>query len=69
MTERRNGEEHVRELTDHATLRMLWPQELKAFGEAHGLDVVAFYGALDEKLAIDAPEAWRTVVVFKKRAA
>ena len=66
VTERRNGIEHVRELTDHATLRMLWPQELKAFGEAHGLAVDAFFGALDDKLAIDAPEAWRTVVVFKK---
>ena len=28
---------------------------------------VAFYGALDERLSIDANGAWRTVVVFRKR--
>ncbi|HEY1098659.1 MAG TPA: class I SAM-dependent methyltransferase [Myxococcota bacterium] len=67
VTERRRGEAHTRELVDHATLRMIWPQELKALGEAWGLDVVGFYGALDAALAIDAPGAWRTVVVFKKR--
>jgi hypothetical protein len=67
VTERRRGETYTRELVDHATLRMLWPQELKAFGEAHGLEVVAFYGALDERLSIDANGAWRTVVVFRKR--
>lgn len=67
VIERRRGETRTRELVDHATLRMLWPQELKALGEAHGLEVVAFYGALDERLPIDAKDAWRTVVVFRKR--
>ncbi len=66
VTERKNGIEQIRELTDHATLRMLWPQELKTLGEAHGLNVVAFYGALDDAIAIDAADAWRTVVVFQK---
>lgn len=55
-----------RTLEDQATLRMLFPQELKAFGEAHGLQLKGFYGALDADLAIDADDAWRTVAVFTK---
>ena len=55
-----------RTLEDQATLRMLFPQELKAFGEAHGLQFKGFYGALDADLAIDAADAWRTVAVFTK---
>ena len=53
-----------RTLKDHATLRMIWPQELKAYGEAHGFQLASFYGALDLQLPIDDPKAWRTVAVF-----
>ncbi len=53
-----------RTLTDQATLRMVWPQELKAYGEAHGFRLAAFYGALDVDVAIDDPKAWRTVAVM-----
>lgn len=53
-----------RTLKDQATLRMIWPQELRAYGEANGFRLASFYGALDEKLSIDDPKAWRTVAVF-----
>ena len=53
-----------RTLTDKATLRMVWPQELKAYGEAHGFTLAAFFGALDLAIEIDDPKAWRTVAVF-----
>lgn len=53
-----------RTLKDRATLRMIWPQEMRALAEANGFKLAKFYGALDEKLAIDDPKAWRTVAVF-----
>ncbi len=53
-----------RTLKDQATLRMIWPQELRAYGEANGFTLARFYGALDENLAIDDAKAWRTVAVF-----
>ncbi|MDP2342031.1 MAG: class I SAM-dependent methyltransferase [Deltaproteobacteria bacterium] len=53
-----------RTLVDKATLRMVWPQELKAYGEAHGFKLASFYGALDVNLSIDDPKAWRTVAVM-----
>jgi SAM-dependent methyltransferase len=53
-----------RTLVDQATLRMVWPQELKAYAEAHGFTLASFYGALDVKMPIDDPKAWRTVAVF-----
>jgi SAM-dependent methyltransferase len=58
--------EHTRTLVDHATLRMIWPQELVAHALAHGLTLARFYGALDVDVAIDAADAWRTVAVFVK---
>lgn len=53
-----------RTLTDKATLRMVWPQELKALGEAHGFTLASFFGALDVQVSIDDAKAWRTVAVF-----
>jgi SAM-dependent methyltransferase len=57
-----------RTLIDHATLRMIWPQELVAHGLAHGLTLARLYGALDLDVAIDDARAWRTVAVFVKTA-
>ncbi len=53
-----------RTLKDQATLRMIWPQELRAYGEANGFQLARFYGELNEAMAIDDPKAWRTVAVF-----
>jgi len=54
----------TRVLKDQATLRMLWPQELRAYGAAHGLRLAHFYGAFDERIALDDAKAWRTLAVF-----
>jgi SAM-dependent methyltransferase len=64
-TEVRTGGE-VRTLCDRATLRMIWPQEMRALGEAHGLTLAALYGAMDDAVDANAADAWRAVYVFVK---
>jgi SAM-dependent methyltransferase len=66
VIERAPTGEHRRTLVDQAVLRMIWPQELVAHGLAHGLTLARFYGDLDVDVAIDDPQAWRTVAVFVK---
>ena len=41
------GSTSSRTLKDQATLRMIWPQELRAYGEANGFRLARFYGELD----------------------
>jgi SAM-dependent methyltransferase len=59
-----DGATTKRTLQDQATLRMIWPQELRAYAEANGFRLARFYGELNDAVAIDDAEAWRTVAVF-----
>lgn len=59
-----DGKTTKRTLKDQATLRMIWPQELRAYAEANGFRLARFYGELNENVAIDDAKAWRTVAVF-----
>ena len=54
-------------IRDKVTVKRWTPKEMETAAQGNGLDIVGWYGALDDSVPFDeSKEAWRMVVVLKK---